>query len=475
MDGVLVDSRAVVERTWHRWADRHGLDAALLIDAAHGRRTGDTLREVMPELATPSEIAWLDDQELVDFDWITAVPGAPEFLAHLGEKDWALVTSSGRELALKRLSVAGLPMPPVMVCGEDVKRGKPDPEPYLAGAIAIGRPNAACIVFEDAPAGVAAGIASGASVIGIATPVSASAPRGRADGGAGFQVNSGGAECCGLDGSPLPHLTRSPTGRRGSVRTDERRARREGGAPATRHRVTRVRRGLECQCLPLRCGRPIFAAEQPLTSAARNRHEFASLYDRWSSRRNGAGVNDGSGRTPGERSRRLPARDRHGPTRGSSTELTVKSPAFTSGGDIPFENTQYKANKFPGFSWSAGPTGTKSYVIIMQDGDALRSGAPILHWTMINIPATVMKLDPGMTAPPAGAQNGPNMRGADQAYLGPRTPAGPKHRYHIQVFAMNNVISVTSAATYAGLVAAMLDHVLASGQVIGLGQVAPQE
>src|SRR5437868_5812852 len=83
---------------------------------------------------------------------------------------------------------------------------------------------------------------------------------------------------------------------------------------------------------------------------------------------------------------------------------------------------------------------------------------PMLHWTMFDIPVTVPKLDAGMTAPPVGAQNGPNMRGPNQPYAGPRTPPGPKHRYHIQVFALDTSIPKDAAATYEGLTGAMKDH-----------------
>lgn len=156
-----------------------------------------------------------------------------------------------------------------------------------------------------------------------------------------------------------------------------------------------------------------------------------------------------------------------------SDKLTVTSPAFANLADIPFENTQYRGNVFPGLHWSNGPKGTKAYVLIMQDGDALRNGAPILHWTLLDIPAQVTTLEPGMSAPPAGAQYGPNIRGANQAYLGPHTPAGPKHRYHFQIFAMDGTVAADSSTTYATLTAAMKDHVLASGELIGLGQAAP--
>ncbi len=157
----------------------------------------------------------------------------------------------------------------------------------------------------------------------------------------------------------------------------------------------------------------------------------------------------------------------------NGAKLTVTSPAFPPGGDIPFENTQYRGNVFPGLTWTAGPAGTKVYVVIMQDLDAMVRGTAILHWTMVNIPATTTKLDPGMTAPPAGAQYGPNIRGVNQPYMGPRTPAGPKHRYHFQIFALDAVIPADATATYDALTAAMKGHVLASGEVIGLGQVAP--
>ena len=90
--------------------------------------------------------------------------------------------------------------------------------------------------------------------------------------------------------------------------------------------------------------------------------------------------------------------------------LTVTTPAFTNGADIPFENTQYKGNVFPGLSWTPGPSPTKVYVVILQDVDARPKGTtlPYLHWTMGNIPAEITTLDAGMSTPPAGAVYGPN-------------------------------------------------------------------
>ena len=157
----------------------------------------------------------------------------------------------------------------------------------------------------------------------------------------------------------------------------------------------------------------------------------------------------------------------------SSAKLTVTTPAWKPGGDIPFENTQYKGNTFPGLTWTAGPAGTVSYAIIMQDGDS-RNANPILHWTLFNIPKDVLKLDAGMTTQPSGAFYGPNYRGQNQPYLGPRTPAGPKHRYHMQVFALDAMLKQDSTmSNIAGIIEAMKGHVLASGEVVGLGQMMP--
>jgi len=155
--------------------------------------------------------------------------------------------------------------------------------------------------------------------------------------------------------------------------------------------------------------------------------------------------------------------------------LTVTSPAFPDGGDIPFENTQYRGNTFPGLSWSAGPSGTQSYVVIMQDTDAQRNGQPILHWTLYNVPAGVTKLEPGMppSGNPPGSSYGPNVRGEAQPYMGPRTPPGPKHHYHLQVFALDTMLTADPAMNYDGLTGAMRDHILASGEVVGLAQADP--
>src|SRR5690349_16862888 len=74
-----------------------------------------------------------------------------------------------RRTSVRRLALVGLPVPEVLVTGDDVERGKPDPEPYLRAAAALGVPAAQCVVVEDAPAGVLAGRRAGMTVLAVTT------------------------------------------------------------------------------------------------------------------------------------------------------------------------------------------------------------------------------------------------------------------------------------------------------------------
>jgi sugar-phosphatase len=169
LDGVLVDSRAVVERTCRRWALRHQLDPETVLRIAHGRRTRDTVKAVAPHLDLEREVAWLDDAELEDVDGLSAVPGVRQFLATLPAGSWAVVTSCGPALASLRLTSVGLPIPEIVVTSDDVSRGKPAPDGFQLGAKRLGHDAAACLVFEDAPPGIAAGRAAGARVVALST------------------------------------------------------------------------------------------------------------------------------------------------------------------------------------------------------------------------------------------------------------------------------------------------------------------
>jgi sugar-phosphatase len=172
MDGTLVDSRALVERMWLRWAERRGVSPAAILAVAHGRRTIETMEIVAPQFATPDEAAQLDAEEEAEareHGGETAVPGAASLLCALPPARWAIVTSAVAGIAQRRVAGVGLPVPTVLVGAEDVLVGKPDPEGYCRAASALGFDPGRCIVVEDTPAGVQAGRAAGAQVIGVLT------------------------------------------------------------------------------------------------------------------------------------------------------------------------------------------------------------------------------------------------------------------------------------------------------------------
>ncbi|PYO80210.1 MAG: phosphatase [Gemmatimonadetes bacterium] len=168
LDGVLVDSTECVERTWRGWATRHSLDPDTVISLAHGRPTRETVRLVAPELGVEAEAALLEAGEAMASEGIYKIPGAREILESLPKGSWAVVTSGTRAIAEFRLKLTGLPIPPVLICADEIERGKPDPQGYLTAAARLHRSADECVVIEDAPLGIAAARAARMRVIAIA-------------------------------------------------------------------------------------------------------------------------------------------------------------------------------------------------------------------------------------------------------------------------------------------------------------------
>ena len=170
MDGTLTDSTAVVERVWGSWAASHGVDFARFRERIHGCRAVDIMAMMAPPgTDQAAELAKVDAQELVETDGIIAVGGARELLATLPRERWALVTSAAPDLARTRMHAAGLPMPQTLVSALDVRDGKPDPACYRLALERLALSAEQALVFEDAPAGLAAGRASGCRTIALAT------------------------------------------------------------------------------------------------------------------------------------------------------------------------------------------------------------------------------------------------------------------------------------------------------------------
>lgn len=174
LDGVLVDSGPAYRGAWARWAEDHGIDEAAIWSDAHGKRPEDIIRRVAPDLSVGDAVTAFDTALAARARWVRSDAGAVECLAALAPRSWAIVTS-GRGLHVRAcLKQCGLPAPFVLVCGDDISRGKPDPECFLKAAGRLGAEPASCTVIEDAPAGIKAAQAAGMSTIAIATTHDAS-------------------------------------------------------------------------------------------------------------------------------------------------------------------------------------------------------------------------------------------------------------------------------------------------------------
>lgn len=162
-----MDSTPAVERVWANWARQRGFDAEDVVRRAHGRPSIATLRELLPDADHEAENRIVERCEIEDLEGVVAAPGALALLKSLPTAQWTIVTSCTRALAEVRIRAAGLPVPTKFITSTDIQNGKPHPEPYLKGAALLGFPPSDCVVVEDAPAGVRAGKAAGARVIGL--------------------------------------------------------------------------------------------------------------------------------------------------------------------------------------------------------------------------------------------------------------------------------------------------------------------
>ncbi|MFC9943371.1 HAD-IA family hydrolase [Streptomyces pratensis] len=179
MDGTLVNSDAVVERCWRRWAVAQGLDPEAALKVVHGRQGYATMAALLPD--RPMEQNYAENrvmlaEETADTDGVVPIGGATAFMASIAALPHALVTSADEALAQARMTAAALPIPETRVTAEMVGASKPDPEGFLKGAAELGFDPADCIVFEDSEAGIAAGRAAGMRVVGVGPRAAALSP-----------------------------------------------------------------------------------------------------------------------------------------------------------------------------------------------------------------------------------------------------------------------------------------------------------
>jgi len=167
MDGVLVSSVASANRCWKQWAKHYGVEDWQQLVIPHGTRAEEIVHMLAPWVDVAEGLRRIEDMEIADVTDIETLPGARDLLESMSLERWAIVTSATDRLLVARLRAAGLPQPERLISANMVSRGKPDPQPYLLGAQRLGVAAAECLVFEDAPSGVRAGVAAGARVVGV--------------------------------------------------------------------------------------------------------------------------------------------------------------------------------------------------------------------------------------------------------------------------------------------------------------------
>jgi len=167
MDGVLLSSIASAERCWKLWAKHYNVPDWENFRIPHGVRAIELVKRFAPWADPAEALRYIEDLEIEDVADIEVLPGARALLESLLPGRWTIVTSASARLMEARVRAAKLPLPERYITADMVERGKPDPEPYRRGAELLGFAVAECVVVEDAPSGIGAGLAAGSQVLGV--------------------------------------------------------------------------------------------------------------------------------------------------------------------------------------------------------------------------------------------------------------------------------------------------------------------
>lgn len=168
LDGTLIDSIAVVLRSWERWAEEEGVTEEYRRGHHHGVPAASLVASLLPPPRRAEGLRRIIDIEENDLDGVIPLPGAERALEALDGRA-AIVTSCTRSLARARIAAAGLPTPALLITADDVQRGKPDPQPYLTAADRMGLPSRACLAVEDAPQGLRSALEAGCATLAVTT------------------------------------------------------------------------------------------------------------------------------------------------------------------------------------------------------------------------------------------------------------------------------------------------------------------
>ena len=150
--------------------------------------------------------------------------------------------------------------------------------------------------------------------------------------------------------------------------------------------------------------------------------------------------------------------------------LTLRSTAFTNGGEIPSKYTCEGEDIAPPLEWEGVPEKTRSLVLIIDDPDAPDPKAPRMtwvHWVLYNIPPDTVGLPEGVTMVglPPETEEGLN-DWKRTGYGGPCPPVG-RHRYFHKLYALDTILEGMDMPTKTQIETAMRWHVIAKTELVG--------
>jgi mannitol-1-/sugar-/sorbitol-6-phosphatase len=177
LDGTLVDSSDAALSAMRAWCGRNLFDLDYVMKLGRGTRTEDTVALVAPHLDARVEARKIEYLERNACEGLLPIAGAGDFLRGIPTEKWAIVTSSSSITAAPKLEACKLSIPSVLITGEMVLKGKPDPEGFITAARRLGVAPDKCEVFEDADAGVMAAIEAGFKVIVVGGGCQIDSPR----------------------------------------------------------------------------------------------------------------------------------------------------------------------------------------------------------------------------------------------------------------------------------------------------------
>jgi Raf kinase inhibitor-like YbhB/YbcL family protein len=172
------------------------------------------------------------------------------------------------------------------------------------------------------------------------------------------------------------------------------------------------------------------------------------------------------------------------------TVLSVTSPAWPDGGEVPMRNAGRGENKSPAFEfhWNVGtnpgtaPDTLQTYAVIFHDieNSTNKGTADTLHWSAFNIPGTAKGLPEGLGPGdlPDGTRNGPGIaaRGGNPgAYFGPGAGPGPFHHYIFEFYALDTKLDLPANTTRDELLKAMEGHIIGKAAYTGRFHAPPPQ